>query len=956
MSQEQICPHCKTWILAPRDQYCGWCDMRFSGFEMELKPAETFYLREEKGKKEIDLFVHSSGRSGQLKILDIRADSDLVTVIDPPEPNKPVALTESKHWKLVVDFIRAKEALQEINVRVVSDLKADDAHKTKTIRLVPRPDFTVKVEKDLLLVLDRENREANQVTLALTRGWVTVKEIQTDKPWAKAAFASGGAPVVLRENDRKELPVNLSFNENAVMEEIDRGREATPLKLQLRVICEGMESKPFDLPAITIATQRPAKLFIDQVTDIPTGKREQPTRRCIKQEVFLKSRRRFLEFELTLRNKGDMPLQIERAALLKSETPNAIELPPWLEFVTSTILKAQIKKDDIRTATVRVDTQAMPEVERSYEFNLQFSCSGGPSGNDGVETVPLILDAKNLPNYQGIVAMDFGTTNTCVAVFDAETMTEPEPLILDQIGIGGSSSVPSVILYRRLLDGDVRYARVGSNANAYLGAPDTEESLITSIKREVGQPRPKLIRYYEDPESISQLKPEEIARDIINEILAEVEQKLKARVKVCAISHPVQYVHRRIEALERAFTGAGVVIDEKLTEPLAAALDYVFRNQHTARKSYKLMVWDFGGGTTDIAYLQVNVERAETGSHDIIVPELLGSDGDRRFGGDDVTAAIMRYFGGICREEIAKKSGPELFLDMEKIREITDRNARGMALLNYRTLLRFAEDAKIQVSNTGKDSAPASPQFSFWHEQKKLDFTAPPLVLSLAKLGELVGEMLENALAYMVELIEANNNVFPDVILLVGNSSRLPIVRQRIEELFGGQDCQILDAGSIEAGTIKRYKETVVIGLCRHCISRHEVSDVRVRPLQRRLVATSHIGIRKYSGGKLVFAPIIKKGGDLDKWYKLENVSIERKAKLSILSCTGRSLDLNDKRYIENIAQFPITAIAEKFSDEELQKAEYYLQVSSDEHVHFKVKVGEQESESFKAEIPIAVE
>lgn len=954
MKQQQLCVNCNNWIIAPRDQYCGWCDMRFSGFEMSLS-QEIFFLGAEKGKKEIDLIIKSSGHGGQVKILDIRADSDLVTVVNPLQ--KPVALSgkpEGDRWKLNIDFIRAKEALQEIDIHVLSDLKADDAQKTKTIRLVPRPDFALKTEKDLAVVLDGENRETNQVTLVLNRGWANVTEIKPTKMWATV---QASLPAALSEDGQKELLVRLSLDEDMVSAEIDSGKETTPLKLQLRVICQGMETKPYDLPPVTISTQRPAKLFIDEVVDIPVDRLRQTTRRCIRQEVFIKSRRRFAELELTLRNNGDAPLQIEDAEVVKSEAPSAFEVPSWLAFEAKPILKTQIKSGDIRLVAIKVDTAAMPEEEKEYEFNLKFYCASAASGRDWVETLPLLITAKKLHEYPGIVAIDFGTTNTCVAVYNPETMTEPKPLKLDRIGIEDSSSVPSVILYRQLLDDNVRHVLVGRDANARFATPGTEESLIASIKREVGQEKPRMIRYYDDPDLTSHLKPEEIAQDIINEVLAEVEQTLKYKVKTCAISHPVQYVHRRIDALERAFKQAGVAIDEKLTEPLAAALDYVFRHEDTAQKSYKLMVFDFGGGTTDIAYLQVTVQKAENGTHNIIVPLLLGSDGDRRFGGDDVTTAVMQYFGGICQEEVMKKLGPgvEVILDLDQIREIADHNARRMALLSYRALLQAAEDAKIYVSDKKVDSKPTNPLLYFWHEQKELKFASPPLVLTPAKLEDLVKEALENVLNYIADLIEANNNVFPDVILLVGNSSRLPIVRRRIDELFGGSGCKVVGAGTDAEGTIKLYKEAVVMGLGRHCMSQIQATDIRVKPLQKRLVATSHIGIRKFSGGRMVFAPIIKKGGELNTWHKLENVTVSRKTKLSILSCSGRDMNLNNKRYIEDIAQFPIAQAAEKFSEEELERAEYFLQVSSNEHVLFKVKIGEHEQE-FKAEIPIPIE
>jgi len=946
VSNEQIC-YCGEWIISPTDQYCGWCGAYLGGYDINFS-QETFFLGEEKGKKQIELLIKNTGPI-PFSIFEIRTNNDLATIQEPPSNKSPIRIPSygSTHRiKLVVDFIRAPEKYKEINIYVFSDLKGEEGVRTATLRLMRRPRFDLKTD-ELRLVFDGKNEKENHFTLILLQGPAEILEIKTDQPWAKVSVLSASLPVEMREHERRELKLRLNINEKMLVEEIvSKSLDHHLLKFHLYVICRGLENKPFDLP-LEIPIKLPAILDVREALIAVKDKGARILERRIERTVFLNGRRKYLEFDIPMMNRGDAPLRIDDIKLP--------ETPSWLELQTYYTSKHEIKPEELGRVRLRINSHKLPEGH--HRIALQIYCND-PYLENGVASIPVLIEGKMLQDYPGIVAFDFGTTNTRVAVFDPASMTEPEVLILDHISSNRSTSVPSIILYRKLSKDNSRDCIVGRNAKACFGVPGMEESsIVTSIKRRLGQPKPLSIHYCESPEVVSELLPEEIAGDFINEVLAEVEQKLWAKVKYCGISHPVYFKHRRIEALERAFKLADVEVEEKIAEPLAAALDYIFRHR-SPEKSYNLLVWDFGFSSIDIAYLRINMEKAESGYLDIITPELLAEDSERFFGGNEVTVAILRYFAGICQTEVTAKLGPdfEIVVDFDQIKQVTIRSERETALSNYRALFDSAESAKIEVTNIRLDSAPRTPTLYFWRDGKRVDIFPPPLVLSLQKLEELIQEPVENALARIIDIIEVTGNMLPDVIVMVGQSSRLLFVRSRMEELFGSRDCRIVLENSEQRNTFDHFNESAVVGLCRYLISQHYASDVHVRQLLRSPKATSHIGIRKYSGGKLIFSPIIKKGDTLGKWYKLENVLLDRRSKLSILSHSGRSLDLSNARYIETIAIFPFDNITNKVTDEELKNAEIFLQVSSDEHVLFKVKIGEQESEPFKAEIPVTMD
>lgn len=937
-ASKQLCI-CRYWIIARGDQFCGWCGRRFSGLECHLSDP-AIYLGKELGSKQVQLRVRNTGLNA-IKVLDLASDSPLAVFTDHPSPQAPITIpAQGTHgFTLTIDLVHARDEFRAINLTVLTDLAGIDQATSAVLRLMPKPLFNLRQEKELVIVLDGENAEENLVTLELLKGRAKIIALEAEVPWAKVRPLETDLPVEMTE-ERPKLRLKLEINEIALLEamRVDKARRET-VKFQVAVKSEGMVEKPSTFP-LEMRTHRPAALSVTlQGENKTTRTPRQPGR--IECEVFKGARRRYFNFTLTLENKGDVDLLIQKVAI--ADAPEGIELP-----VTSG-LGDPISKDGGFDLTLRIDAEAVPVGDKRCDVLIY--CND-PDAKNGVANFPLVIRATELKPYPGIVAMDFGTTNTCVAVYNRRTMGPPKVIKFSLTGrTSGGKSVPSVIHYRNKMPDNKREYEVGEIARRQIASHGTEESIITSVKRKLGQDKPVSFRYSKQPETLDALRPDEIAGDIIGAILEELEThaEIRAQILECVISHPVHYLSRRLEAIEHAFRAANVKISTRISEPLAAAIDFIL--QYTeANKSYTLMVWDMGGGTTDVAYLRVRIE-LDADERRRIFPELLGADGDRWFGGDNITDLILRHFAEICQISAIKAlndSDISIQVDLKDINLISDERMRRATLSNYVALLQRAEEAKIEVSTSGKE----------WRYRQELKFwrdgeikTTVSLNLDLETLNKLAGPSVEEAMIYMMELIARNGNQPPDKILLAGSSSRLPIVSHRMQAVFGNTDCEIINASSKDGNNIGHFKESVAIGLCKYRMQATALAAERFADLLTMPVATSNIGVRISRGGVEIFEPIIKKGDSLNEWYQIKGAYVSPDTIPEILSCSGRSTELKGNPYLDRIGEFPLEELAGKFSGDDFDKAQLFLKVTTEERVIFKIEINGH-SHEFNAVLP----
>jgi Fe-S protein assembly chaperone HscA len=349
-----------------------------------------------------------------------------------------------------------------------------------------------------------------------------------------------------------------------------------------------------------------------------------------------------------------------------------------------------------------------------------------------------------------VVGIDLGTTFSLIAYLDAET---GRPLCIS--GPYGSALCPSVVSVDP--DGGIV---VGEPARRRLLTQP--ERTIYSVKRLMGrgvadiQDELKLFPFRVDSESGNVIRvrlgekrftPPEISAFILRELKGWAEEYFKDSVDRAVITVPAYFNDAQRQATKDAGRLAGLEVLRLVNEPTAAALAYGLHKQRRG----KVAVYDFGGGTFDISILKL----ISTTEGDIY--QVLSTNGDTHLGGDDIDNALM----ALARAEIREEFNADLGQQSEGLQELRK------VLIRAKHDLSAAEIATIEISLPGG--------VRYVRE------------ISRAEFNELIRPIVARTMA-PVKMALADAKLPPsemDEVVMVGGSTRIPLVRQTVGEYFG---------------------------------------------------------------------------------------------------------------------------------------------------------------------------
>src|SRR5579875_3463538 len=341
-----------------------------------------------------------------------------------------------------------------------------------------------------------------------------------------------------------------------------------------------------------------------------------------------------------------------------------------------------------------------------------------------------------------IVGIDLGTTNSLVAVME---LTRPQ-IIEDAEGRKIVPSIVSLMENGKLVAGET--AR-----ELLLTHP---ERTVYSVKRLMGrgvadvQDELKLFpfRIAEDSESVIKLKlgertftPPEISATVLRQLKDNAEAALGAPVTEAVITVPAYFNDAQRQATKDAGRLAGLTVLRLVNEPTAASLAYGLDK----RKDGVIAVYDFGGGTFDISILRL---------HDGIF-EVLATNGDTHLGGDDIDNLLLR----IALEDIESEWGETLSQDSEGVQRLR------RAVIRAKEELSFVPETKIELAYRGK------------RYQRAIDRT-----LFERLIAPVVERTLEPCRACLADAKLKPADI--EEVVLVGGSTRIPLVRAAVERLF----------------------------------------------------------------------------------------------------------------------------------------------------------------------------
>ena len=334
-----------------------------------------------------------------------------------------------------------------------------------------------------------------------------------------------------------------------------------------------------------------------------------------------------------------------------------------------------------------------------------------------------------------IIGIDLGTTNSCVAVMEGG-----KPVVI--ANTEGARTTPSIVAFTKTGE-----RLVGEPAKRQ--AVTNSEKTISSIKREMGTDHRVSI-------DGKQYSPQEISAMILQKLKADAENYLGEKVTEAVITVPAYFNDAQRQATKDAGKIAGLDVKRIINEPTAAALAYGLDNE----KEQKIMVYDLGGGTFDVSIIEIG---------DGVI-EVLATAGDNRLGGDDFDKKIVDYMlAEFKRTEGVDLSGDKMA--MQRLKEA-------------------AEKAKKELSSATTTNINLPFITATAEGPKHFDMN-----LTRAKFDELTHDLVERTAGPVQAALKDAGISSSELgkVLLVGGSTRIPAVQDKVKQLTGHEPSKSLN-------------------------------------------------------------------------------------------------------------------------------------------------------------------
>ena len=334
-----------------------------------------------------------------------------------------------------------------------------------------------------------------------------------------------------------------------------------------------------------------------------------------------------------------------------------------------------------------------------------------------------------------IIGIDLGTTNSCVAVMEGG-----KPTVI--ANTEGARTTPSVVAFTK-------------NGERLVGEPAKRQAVtnadktISSIKRDMGTDNGRTI----DDKKYS---PQQISAMILQKLKADAENYLGEKVTEAVITVPAYFNDAQRQATKDAGKIAGLEVKRIINEPTAAALAYGLDNE----KEQKIMVYDLGGGTFDVSVIEIGEG----------VIEVLATSGDNKLGGDDFDQRITDWM----LAEFKKAEGVDLSTDKMALQRLKE----------------AAEKAKKELSSSTTTNINLPFITATAEGPKHFDMN-----LTRAKFEELVHDLIERTAVPVQNALKDAGVSASELskVLLVGGSTRVPAVQDKVKQLTGHEPSKTLN-------------------------------------------------------------------------------------------------------------------------------------------------------------------
>jgi molecular chaperone DnaK len=359
-----------------------------------------------------------------------------------------------------------------------------------------------------------------------------------------------------------------------------------------------------------------------------------------------------------------------------------------------------------------------------------------------------------------ILGIDLGTTNSCMSIMEGgKAVVIPNA--------EGGRTTPSVVAFSK--EGE---RLVGSLAKRQ--AITNHQNTVMSVKRDMGTAK----KFELNGKNFT---PQEISAMILQKMKTDAEAYLGEEIKKAVITVPAYFNDAQRQATKDAGTIAGLEVLRIINEPTASALAYGIDKED----DHTVLVYDLGGGTFDVSILTLGDG----------VFEVKATSGSNRLGGDDFDKRIIDHLVA----EFKKKEGIDLSKDPMAMQRLRD----------------AAENAKIELSQTQKTNInlPYITTDSSGPKFLEIDLTR-------AQVEQLISDLVESTIGPVKQALSDSGFKPSDIdrVLLVGGSTRVPLVQQKVKDLLGKEpdkginpdECVAVGA-SIQGGVLAGETSDIVL-------------------------------------------------------------------------------------------------------------------------------------------------
>lgn len=904
-----VCSNCNVgWEIFAHERHCGYCGCSTFDFSVRWQEEPLFYspIKNDTAIREVTLLVKNTG-SCPMTFQPIQTKHQLVDTAYA----QPFKVNAGQSAAIAIRVDAGKLTLQPEDIRVrVQEGLSNLEEKSIPLRALPEPAFKLLPNPSVARYRKGTETMNLELRVEVTRSQFDISRVQFSPGIKSVRFMKGR----YKEGDaakRVRLVVDCGKLRNGINEE--------NLDFELRGLAEPI--------AQTVRIQaevepEPPKLFVPKATLEITQERERTQ-------------------TLTLQNQGESLLKIQEIDI--EGQPGLVSLPDVKYPIE--IAGGSHENVAVSISSVGIEPGAYP-----IGFTIISNCETSPRYRDELLNV-MVAKLEAYPHY---VAIDFGTTNSCCAYIDVDTYESK------LIPLGGEASspeiIPSAIVYHSRPTNETSYS-VGAAAEDYRTSEIDGAYYITSVKRWLGYQWKR--QFPRDLE----LQPRDVAADILKYIVTAAEAHLDTLITRCVVTYPTMFTQQQREDLRLAFEKNGITELILIDEASAASIGTIFqRREEPPRANSRLMVYDFGGGTIDIVLSQV------TNTDDEIQIEPLARGGNPKYGGDDVTQAIVDFILAECGKLI-RGVNPDIrfdipYLKRRKILQPSGEPAVDKANRENAFVYDAAEEMKKGLSEKSEVTSrflgylqvkvgdgistledllrqqqkPAAPRIGNAGDFLETS-TQPEMTVALSReqLQTLIQLELNQTFNAIDEMLVDCGSAPPDIVVLAGQSSKMPLVKEMMDAHF-----QEKYQTRVDIHLAAHPKACVVIGAAQYGLSQTMPGEGRISPVNMERTR-ARLGVVKLSWGKPVFDEIIPQGTLIpSESFETDFPLPARAASVDVREHFGTTKDLGE---VAPVASYTLE-LPEDVPDAALRKARLKMAVKASGEIELIALVDGQEYKS----------